>query len=204
MYHLKREAKKNLSGLKSFYFIESSKIIRDPRPNEIRGQSLLIEELPLEAGANWFQGIVTKFTLSYEQEKRENRSGEYFEQRIRGVMARISPELSEILRYFDRRKFVLATLDFNGYLRLVGSKASPLTFSYTDTSGSSPRDRNGLSFTFEGQTRRASLFIITEIYPYFTEQLQPDHGAVSIRTLDDGVTFRTLDDGETFRILDTV
>lgn len=193
MFNLQRDGKRNVSGLVSFFFGEARQLLRDPQP--MAGtQSLVIDALPLNADSLWYQGIPTPYTLDYQESRRQTRYGDSYQQQVDGVLARQSPELQEVLSALNRRRFVVITRDRNGYLKLIGTKECPLEFSFSSRTGSSPTERNQVSFRFRGDTRRPSLFVHGNLYETIASVEQPDFGDTTVqqRVLADGITFRTL------------
>lgn len=193
MYDLLRDGKSNVSGLVSFFFVEARQLVREVYPT-YGTQSLIVDELPLSASAKWNQGIVVPFSLNYQENRRQDRVGESYQQQVDGVVARQSPELQEVLSSMQRRRYVVITRDRNGYLKLIGSKECPLEFNYSSRSGSNPRERNQVSFRFTGDTRGPSFFVHGNLYDTIAEVEQPDFGDTTIqrRVLSDGITFRIL------------
>lgn len=193
-YHLLRDGKRNVSGLVSFFFVEARYLLQDPRPL-FGARGLVVDELPLSSAAQWYQGIVTSYTLNYAENRQQRRTGEYYQQQIDGVIARQSPELQEVLSAMRRRRYVVITRDRNNYLKLIGSRECPLEFSYRSQTGSSPRERNQVSFRFQGDTRNSSLFVHGNLYDYIAQVEQPDLGDTTVaaqRVLDQHTTIRIL------------
>lgn len=194
-YHLLRDGQRNVAGLVSFFFVEARFLLRDPRSYEaLQGRSLVVEELPLSPDAVWYQGLVTRYTLDYNETYQTTRAGEFWQQQVEGVIARQSPELQEVISTLNRRRFVLVTRDNNGYLKLIGSKECPLTFGYRSQTGSNPRERNQISFRFGGDTRTPSLFVHGNLYDTLAAVEQPDFGDTTVqqRVLADGISIRIL------------
>lgn len=193
MHSLLRDGRRNVAGLVSFFFVEANQLLADPRP-KAGAVSLIVDELPVSPTAQWYQGIVTPFTLSYAENRQQTRQGEYYRQQLDGVIARQSPELQEVLSSLHRRRFVLVSRDRNNYLKLIGTKECPLEFSYSSSSGSSPRERNQVSFRFSGDTRTPSFFVHGNLYDSLAPLEQPDFGDTTVqqRALADGFTVRIL------------
>jgi hypothetical protein len=128
--------------------------------------------------------------LQYRDRQRENRAGISYQQQLRGVIAKATPELATILRQFDNRRFVLLIRDNNGYYRMSGTKECPLRFSYETEPGASPSDRNQISFEFEGEQIRPAYFYSGDLLNQVAEAESPN---VVERVTEDGAYIRILE-----------
>jgi hypothetical protein len=180
----------NTGGLESFLFTDAANLLYDPRPRRDLSGSLIIQSVPLINQASWQIASVVRYSLSYRERQRENKQGTSYQQRMEGVIAKSSPVISTILRQFENRRFVLLLKDFNGYYRLVGTKENPLRFSYETDPGSSPRDRNQVSFEFEGEQMRPAYFYDGSLLGQIADASSPD---VSPRVTEDGIYIRILE-----------
>lgn len=188
---------RNIGGIQQFFFIESSKLQRDPFPNtDVLDNALVVKAIPLVAGASWYQAIVTKHTLNYKESSEQTRYGQRFKQEFTGVSARQRPETAAIFQRFVKAKYCIVFLDRNGYLRLIGGKDQGLWCSTESDSGTAPADRNHISFTFSAMNGQPSYFYAGNLYSYLAPPEEvPDYGdqTVIARSLEDGITIRILE-----------
>lgn len=195
MYHLRRDSKYNLAGIVRFFFIDSKDIIKDPRPRlGLIAETLIVTEIATRPGALWYEGLVTKNTLSVRIAKQNRRPGESYSYTLSGSIARNSPELQAVLNSFSGRRFTLIAEDQNGFLRFLGGKEYGSEFLYESESGKRPGEANLVSFKFDGQTPEPPPFMHGNLYDTLSQAAAPLFGDVSIvqRVLEDGFTVRVL------------
>lgn len=192
MYALQHPEKQysNVGGLQSFLFADADSLAYDPRPRRDLQGNLVVQNIPLINGAQWTRATVVRYSISYRERQRENRDGISYRQQLSAVIAKYTPTLATILAQMDNRRFVLLVQDYNDYYRMVGSKESPLTFSYQSDPGSSPRDRNEISFEFEGEQAHPAWFYAGSLLNQVAEPSSPE---VVQRVTEDGIYVRILE-----------
>jgi len=180
----------NIGGLETFLFADAESLLYDPRPRRDLAGNLVIQSLPLIGGAKWQVASVVKFSLGYRERQRENQDGISYRQQLSGVIAKHTPIIANILRQFENRRFVLLVKDLNGYYRLVGSKESPMEFAYQSDPGASPRDRNEISWEFEGEQAHPAWFYSGDLLNQVAQPASPEEIA---RITENGIYIRILE-----------
>ena len=147
----------NTGGVEALWYCDAADVLRAPDPDE----AAIAENVLLRPGATWYQFLATRGTLRYSQAGKNDRHGDFWQPLLRGALAKASPTVAAGLEALDGRRFLLLYRDQNGYTWLVGTPASPLTFTEKFDSGTAT-ERNGYDFQFAGETdRRARPYLGT-------------------------------------------
>lgn len=145
----------NYGSVRQFWFVPVEDV-----------ESVVENVVTVKDGKRWFEGGGIKYTLVFDEGKKETRSGAAYDPELKGEIARWSQELQDALDLMDGRHFLVVFKDRNGFNRLVGDTEQYLKFEYTTTTGQNVPDRNGVKFSFKG-----SRFSIPS--QIFDEELSP-------------------------------
>ncbi|MDO7849218.1 hypothetical protein Q5H92_22835 [Hymenobacter sp. M29] len=147
----------NTGGVEALWYCDVADVLSYPRT----AAAALATDVVLVPGASWYQLIATRGTLSYGQAGATDRHGDFFKPLLKGALAKATPTVAAGLEALDGRRFLVLYRDQNGYVWLVGTPDSPLTWSEKYESGS-PTTRNGYDFQFAGEgPRRARPYLGT-------------------------------------------
>lgn len=143
----------NIGSIIKLWFVPVNKIASITRPiNNYGGISL-------KTGSAWYEFYFSPQSGQYKLGLKSDNQGSYYEVSITGSSPRLSPDLDLALHDLKDGAFVCKVLDANGLYRIVGSINFPLRFEYDGSSGSAPRDKNGIDFSFKIQTKYPPFFI---------------------------------------------
>ncbi|WP_187261299.1 hypothetical protein [Pontibacter beigongshangensis] len=138
------------AGIRRFYFTAAENL---PRLLQSDGVSVTDE---LTALFYFFEA--TRFTPEFNQPDDDDKHGTSYTHELSGFVAGDTPELATALLALKGRKLVLLYLDFDGYHKLAGDREHYLVFDYRYSSGTTPGDRKGYRFSFNGKSRNPALF----------------------------------------------
>lgn len=146
----------NIGSIIKLWFAPVSEIANISRPiNNYGGISL-------KAGSDWYEFYFSPQSGQYKHELKSSNQGSYYEMSITGSSPRLSPDLDVSLIKMKDGAFVCKIFDANGFYRIVGSIDFPLKFDFDAFTGSSPQDKNGISYSFKGQSRYPPFFITSD------------------------------------------
>ncbi|MEM8564924.1 MAG: hypothetical protein AAGF85_00590 [Bacteroidota bacterium] len=166
----------NYGGLKLFWFVPIEDV-----------ESETTNDVVLKDSKVWFIGRATKFSGDYNERSRSLKYGTKRTLSLDGEMAKLTPELDEVVSQMLGRKYIVVYNDFNGYLKKLGTVEQPLTFEYSGRSGTRPGTKNGISFSYSG--------VITSSVSYYTGQLPTSEDPTPVDPpVGDPVTIKWNDD----------
>ena len=171
----------NTGGVESFWYCDVADVLSVPDPDT----AAIADSVVLRPGGCWYQLVATRGTLRFSQPGKEDRHGPYWQPQLKGTLAKATATLAAGLEALDARRFLLLYRDQNGLVWLVGTPASPLTFSDKYDTGS-PTERNGYDFQFGGADteRRARPYLGTWQVSGVGLQTGLDFGAGAGGTID--------------------
>lgn len=150
----------NMGGNKSFMFIPEDEIVEIKSP-----VNFVIQEAPvLLTGKTFLNGYASHKTLRLSEIPEQTAAGTHFNSKISGFYPKIIPNVVSSFVKMKERMFVVAVLDNNKQLRLVGTKEQPLQFTFSLDTGANAATRNGITFEFTGQSILPSPFLASQVF----------------------------------------
>ncbi|MBC6988554.1 hypothetical protein [Hymenobacter sp. BT491] len=139
----------NLGGIEACWYVPVEQVQHIPDSDA----PILFEDVQLRAGATWYQVVAVQDSIRYQQPGKNDRSGDWFQPKLTGVLAKNTSGLAAGLEAMQGHLYVVLYRDANGQVWLVGSLDEPLTWSEVLDAGSAT-SRNQTSFTFATDTTR--------------------------------------------------
>lgn len=98
-------------------------------------------------------------TYSYSEDKETNDAGDCWNVSIEGVIPKTHSYNHQLLETLERGLWYVLAVDSNGEAHWCGQEDALLIFNTKKSSGKSPADRNGTSFTFSCIQDEPTIFI---------------------------------------------
>ncbi len=144
----------NIGGCHEFSLIPSD----DVTSLGIIPSTNMVKSISLKPGKTMFKGYASFRSLSFSQNLQENDSGKYFSTQISGFYPKLSPKIISIFQRLQSLDLIVKVTDNNNQVRVVGTPINPLRFSFSQSTGNNPSQRNGISFSFSGNLMFESPF----------------------------------------------
>lgn len=143
----------NVAGIGQFFYIPVKDIA------SMSGGLVEIKE-----GTRWFTGKVRKYSLEFEQQKKETRQGVIYQPKLSGYISKVTSALSLALTKMDGHFFVVIYKDKNGFINLIGTKEEGLLFEYNLVTGNAPGNgSSGADFTFSGKITTPAVAFVGDL-----------------------------------------
>lgn len=146
----------NIGGIVKLWYLPVEFIQSMTRPIHAYGGITLI------AGKSWFPFYFSPQSGFYKHKFTSTDKGSYYKCTIEGIFPHKDPDNDYDFLQNNNLGFVCKVLDANGYYHIVGTRDFPLRFTYDFKTGSSPGDRNSVSFSFSGDQLRAPFFLTSQ------------------------------------------
>jgi hypothetical protein len=144
----------NIGGCHTFRFIEADKVAAIV----INTLYNYVSSIDLKSDAAFHSGYASFRSLQFRERMRNNDSGYYFLTQISGFYPGLSPQVLNIFSAMQHHEFIVSVTDNNNQTHLAGTPRTPLKFTFDQTSGANPSQRNGFEFRFEGELLNPSPF----------------------------------------------
>lgn len=145
----------NLGGLRSFLYAHVHSFLSFPAIKD----GVITAPVQFVAGAGWFTGYSTLYTLNFDENGKDSPNGPIYDQVLSGFSPGDRPENLDAIHSAEGAEFVLLVTDANGQKRLIGGYGYPLTFLADYSSGSNRSDTKGYAYKFFGNsTFRAPIY----------------------------------------------
>jgi len=141
--------------IKSFEYIAVKDILTFPNTNT----SSITSSILLQAGANWQVGYSREKKLKYSDKGRSSKPGTIFNHEMSGTWAGSSVDIDAEFLAMLKDKFVIKLKNTLDEVRILGTKETPLTFSYSHLS-EIVEGIEGYSYKFTGKSFKQSLLYI--------------------------------------------
>lgn len=146
----------NIGGCRIFSFANADDLINV----SYNGDHSTVTDVFLTMGKSFFNGYATYSTLQFEEKISKNASGVSFLAKISGFYPNSSNHALKTFTHLCVLPLVVRITDNNNRTWFVGTKETPLKFTFDKASGRSPSARSGINFEFSGQLLRPSPLII--------------------------------------------
>lgn len=144
----------NIGGCELFKFIP----VCDVDFVELNFSLNTVLAISLKPGKEFFTGYASFNSLQFRERIRNNDSGNYFLTEITGFYPKLSQDALRLFSEMQHKEFVVILADNNRNKRLVGSPETPVIFTFDQSTGRSPSQRNGFDFRFNAQLQHPSPF----------------------------------------------
>lgn len=186
----------NLGGLSLFYYADADDIAYIPAA--ING--IISDDILMKEGKVFYAFRATQGTLGFSEPMKENRIGSLYSPEFKGFVPKDTPQLQQAFAEITGRRLVILYRDNNGQWKLVSSKAYWLTFERSLDTGTAASSRNGLGFSFKGDTPEAApfytgAFTVSET-GIISPPVVPVNGGVCRIIRGDGLLLATLTPGQ--------
>lgn len=114
--------------------------------------------ITLAAGASIADVFFTEDTGSFEEDPQINDAGKVYRQSIECVVAKDAPGIADYVNRYDEMQCIVMYMDSNGFAKIVGSIAQPLTFRAQYGTGRTPEERNAYRFSYTGTSYHKAYF----------------------------------------------
>lgn len=134
----------NLGGYRAFKFVLLSQIATFPMifgGKTVAGITLKPNQVP-------YIGYATYETLLFSETAEENKQGIFYTQKLSGYLPGDSEAQVNLMEEMQRNYFIVIATDANGFMRLIGSPANPLSFKADFDSSATRSGARGYSFEF--------------------------------------------------------
>lgn len=144
----------NLGGLEALFFVPAEQVVTIPGTSDV----LVSTSVVLTGGATWYQLVAPIEQLRYQEVPATDRHSHLWKVQLKGVLAKDTTGLQAGLTAMHNRRFVVLFRDANGNVKIVGSPASPLKFTYGLEPGERRSNRNERAFAFSAELQTPSRF----------------------------------------------
>lgn len=190
----------NLGGVSLFYYADADDIVYIPAA--ING--IISDDIVMKEGKVFYAFRATQGTLGFSEPMKENRIGSLFSPELKGFVPKDTPQLQAAFSEIAGRRIVILYRDNNGQLKLVGSKSYWLIFEQDLDTGISAASRNGVGFSFKGDSPEPAPFFTGSFTVAQTGVISPPvtpvNGGVCRIIRGDGLLLATLVPGQDFII----
>lgn len=144
----------NMPGIREVYFTESENLFSLSTDNDyIIGNDILFK-----ANAVWYRiGFGHESARLSENEVKSGR-GSYFDISLSGTIPKVTREKMYSIFSLRNRNFMLAVVDQNGLIKIIGDEENYLRLNKTIVSGASGSDANQVNFQFTGKILKKARF----------------------------------------------
>lgn len=144
----------NLGGLEALFFVPADQVVSIPGSSDV----LVSTSVVLAGGATWYQLVAPIEQLRYLETPATDRHSNLWKVQLKGVAAKDTQGLAAGLAAMHNRRFVVLFRDANGNVKIVGSPAAPLKFTYGLDTGERRSNRNERAFAFSAELKVPSRF----------------------------------------------
>lgn len=159
----------NMGGALYFYFIETVDVL-----SVTYAANHQVSALNLKEGAQLSAGYSTPGSLALKSDPVESQQGTHFPTEVKGFFPR--PPASLVAEFFNmvNRKYIVLIKDANSKTRMAGTPEQPLSFSFSEDTGSRAQDNPGAAFRFTGNLNQPPYFYTPSLS--FPALQEPDGG----------------------------
>lgn len=155
MSHFPSPIKDHVAGVSGFQFTEASNVLSHPDPSSIEFNEA---DIVLKQGSTWHEGVQAFNSLSHSEQEEETDQGDYYKNEVGGFYPGFSKAALQRFRSMQHREYLLKLRDYEGNIRLIGTKEEPLRFR-SDYGSARIGGRKGFSFTFYNNQVERSVII---------------------------------------------
>jgi hypothetical protein len=136
----------NLGGLHYLRIIPAENVIAIPAARN----HIIPLELQLADGTNYLDIFFAQDQGEYKESMQETEHGEFYKQEIKVWMPKDTPDVAYWISRLTGIRCLAIYQDSNQFVKVVGSKESPLTFSSELLTGEGASSKNGHTLGFSG------------------------------------------------------